>query len=1154
MSNVPLHRTLFLSVFLLFCSSLYPQRHIETAEQLRTFAQESQTNTFEGEVIYLDADIDLESRQWTPIGNAEYPFQGELDGQNHVIRNLYIFGATGVAGLIAETGSDAVVHNLALSQGHIITDGTNDVGCLVGIHRGRLHHCFNMAQILANNGSRIGSLVGTNYGQINYCYNTGIITKANSTVGGLVGLNKSTAELNWCYNTGYCLGSAMVGALFGENEAGSKIENVYFDQQVTRMHATGKGSSETTLVNADHAVEKTLMLRDKFSSSPEWDCTTGFYPQLTCFAGKDASLATTCPILLDTNDLPMERAEGVGTPKEGNKPRWTFNLGMVDGVSAVWRSDNESVIKVHAYAYYAEVFRPCGNQEVILTVTIGNDTRQVYTLVKGYDPFDAGSMGGTYVACWNEVIKFAAANTSKDGKEATGGKDDKQESPTDYKYLIVRYQVTYDAEHNRIYTPLDTFRLGQREYGVMFLQTDEPGEYAYKRFVHDARCRTEWAQSEGLLTLIVRKAFSTGELYEKPDTLYGVPNSILIDSKADASGGGEVFDYLWTCVQLKVDYVTGQADTVRKGPVYGADYAPVTTSTFTASYTEPGEYIYTRMVTEKSCTSKTQQSKNDHRVVVYEKIRPGSIIPFYRELCTPACSDTILEIEGVAGGNGRYTYRWTCNGVEIPNSDTTCLFLDSVMMENGHTYLFRRQVKDDTGLMDWQTSDGEVTIVVYDAYDAGAIRGQETQVCYQPDEIEQVALSATSERAAGGDGEFVYCWLLSRAAEDTLCLDTFRVDQPALDSTILLADYELAAPATLILQRLVQNSLCQTEWKPSDNEVIYHIGNDEQRTDVISLCIADLPYHGEYTYRDGRTQTYTLRADGDIWVMHDVNEAGCPLEVTILCRPTPVPLVELKPIISACETDTALLIQYTVKEGRPNSYDITFSAEALAAGFESLTEASLPADRTIRIPLPEGLAPTSSPSPYSFTILFYAASAGDTDCRGIPLTVPFSIDVDGFVHRKWNDVAFVDNSDKNCEPNCEEDLTFDSWQWYRNGEPIEGATGQYYYEYGGLNGYYQVEMTATDGTVYRSCNYEMRPITAIASVEFPSLAISPNPASPGEDIRIHHTEGKIFLYDMHGRQLIIDGQQLTAPSASGIYLVRLVSERGQVRSAKLIVK
>ena len=96
-----------------------------------------------------------------------------------------------------------------------------------------------------------------------------------------------------------------------------------------------------------------------------------------------------------------------------------------------------------------------------------------------------------------------------------------------------------------------------------------------------------------------------------------------------------------------------------------------------------------------------------------------------------------------------------------------------------------------------------------------------------------------------------------------------------------------------------------------------------------------------------------------------------------------------------------------------------------------------------------------------------------------PQTIRFSVDIDGFVHRKENEVVFVDNSGKHNDRG----LTFVAYQWYRNDEKIEGATGQFYYEYNGLNGVYQVVMTDADGNEYRSCAYEYRPVTPVEQVE-----------------------------------------------------------------------
>ena len=50
--------------------------------------------TFEGKLVRVVADIDLESEEWTPIGNyvenQELKFKGTFDGQNHIIKGIKI--------------------------------------------------------------------------------------------------------------------------------------------------------------------------------------------------------------------------------------------------------------------------------------------------------------------------------------------------------------------------------------------------------------------------------------------------------------------------------------------------------------------------------------------------------------------------------------------------------------------------------------------------------------------------------------------------------------------------------------------------------------------------------------------------------------------------------------------------------------------------------------------------------------------------------------------------------------------------------------------------------------------------------------------------------------------------------------------------------
>jgi hypothetical protein len=444
-------------------------------------------------------------------------------------------------------------------------------------------------------------------------------------------------------------------------------------------------------------------------------------------------------------------------------------------------------------------------------------------------------------------------------------------------------------------------------------------------------------------------------------------------------------------------------------------------------------------------------------------------------------------------------------------------------MTNGESYVFRREVKDNSGLMDWIAAEGEVVIHVYSSYDAGAIEEIDEQVCLESGTIEKVEMHINNDESASGEGDFVYCWLLYRGGAEEELLDTLWVNDTRLDTTITLKDYGLSVPVTLYVKRIVQNSRCLTEWQESANIAKWRLGRAEKATTPVTVCMADMPYQGTYNLTDGGSVSYTFTEAGQNVVIEDKTEEGCPLSVTLVCQVTTVPIVEVKPVISLCESAASMEIGYRIQEGLPDRYDLVFSEKAEDLGFVSIYGGELPTGKVIEVPVPAGIPVTT----VDFAILFYASTASDNECRGISHQIQVSVDMDGYVFRKGDDVLFIDNSGKHTD----EGLTFTSYQWYKNDEPIEGATGQFYYENIGLNGYYQVEMTTTDGTVYHSCIYEMR--TGQGLEEVPQ-----NFASP---------EGKTEIYSLDGRRCADIEQK-------GIYILRWYDENKQIHTRKLLIQ
>ena len=64
---------------------------IATLEELKAF-RDSVNNgeSYQGTYIMLTADIDLENKEWKPIGTEGKPFRGTFDGSGNTISNLYI--------------------------------------------------------------------------------------------------------------------------------------------------------------------------------------------------------------------------------------------------------------------------------------------------------------------------------------------------------------------------------------------------------------------------------------------------------------------------------------------------------------------------------------------------------------------------------------------------------------------------------------------------------------------------------------------------------------------------------------------------------------------------------------------------------------------------------------------------------------------------------------------------------------------------------------------------------------------------------------------------------------------------------------------------------------------------------------------------------
>lgn len=184
-----------------------------------------------------------------------------------------------------------------------------------------------------------------------------------------------------------------------------------------------------------------------------------------------------------------------------------------------------------------------------------------------------------------------------------------------------------------------------------------------------------------------------------------------------------------------------------------------------------------------------------------------------------------------------------------------------------------------------------------------------------------------------------------------------------------------------------------------------------------------------------------------------------------------------------------------------------------------------------------------------------------TDVNGGITTHSLEVNIEDCINasvivQKWNSVLLVNNANGTYK--------HDSYQWYKNGQPIDGATKQYYAAGGNgseeldFNATYFVKMETTDGKVVYSCNYTPQQLKV-------SLSAYPNPVKRGQQLTVEaqlpdlsDTPVEIQIINMSG-QIVkkqVSKQNLTyidMPATSGSYIVR-ISQGSLNRTFNIIVE
>ncbi len=1128
---------------------------VGTSAQLARVAQASQNDDFAGKTIRLTDDLDLGGKQWTPIGSADVPFEGTFDGSGHQIVNVKVSGSDYV-GLFGRIGTSGTVSSVAITSGTF--EGDSYIGSLAGYNAGTVKACFAMAVVEYKNGFA-GGLVGYNMGTIRYVYTTGRLYKRQTAagfVGGLVGENHGTIS------DGYSIAlvdGENAGGLVGNNS--DTLERLYWDKQTSNPNqASVKNGSAEGVATKDQTQEMYAV----FASDANWKTANNYYPELAVFADKEFSLVSVCPVVFHKN------ACAGAVKKFENQSYFSGSNTAKNGTAVVWTSapepDKSNGPITDIFGGTIRFRQQCEKQEVKLTATLGASHKDVYVVVAGYDNFTPGSIKANGTPDIHTAYCFGNETTMKveSDKPALGG------DGTLY-YRFYEYKIE-KGDDGKIDTLSSQLIVENKNATLGNYKPSDYGTYMVVRYAHDGLCQTTPLRSDGTFYVTVLPPPDAGAVDSTMSGLmHSGEDSLVVLSLRAASLDTAAYDahnikynrltYAWDVYYCQYDWATG--DSLQKTTLIASrDTLTTDSSTLVLDVSRTGEYFIYRYVRSDCSKTSIYPSEGVVHLSVFDPFDAGCIdgdsLSGRRVICHTdlAQPDSIAQIVPPNGGSGVYQYRWTIDGVPMPHADSAFCLMDLSQLQQGEPLVVRREVRDTIAQVDWQPSADSVTYILYAPFDVGAVAKVDSAVCLTAHEQHIDLRLPSAEAALGGDeAHIAYRWLLQLEQNGQQTRDTLRTT--VVDTIYSLDLNGTKLPLTVVAVRQVTDGACQADWAASRDTVRYFVSQESQRDTTLLICEEQLPYDCIYTLADGTAKTLHFATENDTVFVDDVNALGCALRLKFYVMLRGKASIDVSTELYACQTSDSIVIDINSPVGSLRQYTLRYDEAATKVGFESKDKADLPENLAIPIAIPRN----TPPGIYK-AYLQFSDGADEGVCASAEYEITISIGADGYLHTKWDDVIFVDNNDKNGRPDAESDLSFTAFQWYKNGEPLAGATESFYYEEGGLNGVYYAVVTTTEGTTMRLCAKEVRPSTALDAVSADGFSAFPVPADARAALSIFLPENTRLLeiYTSFGVRtdavVVDDGRwvELHAPAAAGVYVLRATLASGVVRTTKLIVR
>ena len=240
----------------------------------------------------------------------------------------------------------------------------------------------------------------------------------------------------------------------------------------------------------------------------------------------------------------------------------------------------------------------------------------------------------------------------------------------------------------------------------------------------------------------------------------------------------------------------------------------------------------------------------------------------------------------------------------------------------------------------------------------------------------------------------------------------------------------------------------------------------------------------------------------------------------------------VEPLAYACPDEEQMQLYFDITAGVYDSLRISFSTPELhdTVIYENVTSVAIP------------YAANITPGYYKAVFTFYQFCCGEY-VEERPIDIRYASTI---VEQKWNDVLTV------LSPKYNGGFEFVSFQWYKNGQPMEGETHSYIYQPLDFTAEYYVVATRSDSVSIASC--PIVPVHHEEQTPYPTIV------QAGQRIPMYmERSATIWYYTVSGQlystfEMPQGYASLMTPNDRGAYIIKSIDAEGQTKAQVILVE